>query len=191
MTASKVTITDIARRCGVSVQTVSRVVNDRRDVSPSTREAVQTAIAESGYQPSAVARGLVQQRSSVLGAVVGRLLYPSVCEILDGVAQECQERGYGLLLSEVVDVTSFDPVLVVRRLAAHQVAGLVFIAPPSGWDVDLSSLLSPAGLPAVLVPGEIGPGDLSLTRIGRIVVSKLLDRSSAAVGTYTYGEVSG
>ena len=185
MTAtSRVTISDIARRCGVSAQTVSRVVNSQPDVSPSTREAVQKAISESGYQPSALARGLVQQRSRVLGAVVGRLIHPSVCEILDGVAQECQERGYGLLLSEVVDVKTFDPTLVVRRLEAHQVAGLVFIAPPLGWNVDVLGVLPTARLSAVLVAGDVQPpGGLPFARMGRDAVSELLDVLGAEVGT--------
>ena len=65
----KVTIKDIARMCNVSTQTVSRVMNKRPDVSPDTREAVEKAIAEMGFQPSALARSLVQQRSYTLGVV--------------------------------------------------------------------------------------------------------------------------
>src|SRR5664280_1565724 len=63
----KVTIKDIAKMCNVSIQTVSRVINHRPDVSPDTRETIEDAIAEMGYQPSALARSLVQQRSFTLG----------------------------------------------------------------------------------------------------------------------------
>ncbi len=69
--AKRVTITEIARECGVSAQTVSRVLNNRPDVSFATRELVEKAIANTGYQPSALARGLVSRRSNTLGVVVG------------------------------------------------------------------------------------------------------------------------
>ena len=58
--AQKTTIRDIARMCNVSTQTVSRVINNRPDVAEKTRAAVEQMIARMGYQPSAVARSLVQ-----------------------------------------------------------------------------------------------------------------------------------
>ncbi len=67
------TIKLVASAAGVSTQTVSRVINDRPDVSPETRERVLKVIEEMGYQPSALARSLIQQRSYTLGVVTAGL----------------------------------------------------------------------------------------------------------------------
>jgi DNA-binding LacI/PurR family transcriptional regulator len=61
----RVTIKRVAQEAGVSTQTVSRVINNRPDVAPETRQRVQEVIEELSYHPSAVARSLIQQRSSV------------------------------------------------------------------------------------------------------------------------------
>ena len=86
---------------GVSTQTVSRVINKRPDVSPQTREAVEAAIAETGFQPSAVARSLVHRRSQTLGVIVAGLRYFGVAQTLNGITEEAQAAGYGVLLKEI------------------------------------------------------------------------------------------
>ena len=80
---------------GVSTQTVSRVINKRPDVSPETRRAVEAAIAEHGFQPSAVARSLVQRRSQMLGVIVAGLRYFGVGA--DGQRHRRGGRGGRLL----------------------------------------------------------------------------------------------
>lgn len=65
----RVTIKEVAREAGVSAQTVSRVINDRPDVAPETRDRVRTVIKRLGYQPSALARSLIQQRSYSNGII--------------------------------------------------------------------------------------------------------------------------
>ena len=60
--------------CGVSAQTVSRVINRRPDVSPETRTAVEEAVARAGFQANQVARSLVSRRSYTLGVVAAGLL---------------------------------------------------------------------------------------------------------------------
>jgi LacI family transcriptional regulator len=64
-----ITIRHVAEKAGVSIQTVSRVLNDRPDVSPETRQRVQTIIAEMGYIPFASARGLASKRTRSLGLI--------------------------------------------------------------------------------------------------------------------------
>ena len=75
---------------GVSTQTVSRVINKRPDVSQETRAAVERLIAETGFQPSAVARSLVQRRSQTLGVIVAGLRYFGVAQTLNGITEEAQ-----------------------------------------------------------------------------------------------------
>ena len=67
------TIKEVASMAGVSTQTISRVINERLDVSPETRKRVQEVINELGYRPSALARSLIRQRSHTLGIVTAGL----------------------------------------------------------------------------------------------------------------------
>jgi DNA-binding LacI/PurR family transcriptional regulator len=72
---NKLTIYDVAKEAGVSRQTVSRVLNDRMDVSPETRKHVQEIIVSLNYRPSAVAQSLSRQKSNIFGVVTAGLKY--------------------------------------------------------------------------------------------------------------------
>jgi DNA-binding LacI/PurR family transcriptional regulator len=95
------TIRDVARHAGVSVATVSRVLNDVPVVSDDMRERVREAIARLGYRPSSAARSLSLGRSQAIGVVAPFFTSPSVVERVRGVAQRTGERGYGLMLFDV------------------------------------------------------------------------------------------
>ena len=75
-TAANVTIRDVARVCGVSSMTVSRVINESQKVRPETRRRVEQAIAELGYVPSRLARGLSRQRTGTLAVIVPDVANP-------------------------------------------------------------------------------------------------------------------
>ena len=146
----RVTIKDIARICNVSTQTVSRVLNKRPDVSPATREAVEKAIAELGYQPSALARSLVQQQSYTLGVIVAGLRYLGVAQTLNGITEQCEESGYSLLLKELprFDVTNIVPI--IEALIAHRVEGIIFAAPELNDNVRMVQAQLPSTCPPIL-----------------------------------------
>jgi LacI family transcriptional regulator len=131
----KVTIKDIARTCNVSTQTVSRVLNNRADVAPETRIAVEKAIAEMGYQPSALARSLVQQRSYTFGVIIAGLKYSGVSLTLNGITEQCEAFGYSLLLKELGSFDVTDIVPIIRQLIASHVEGIIFAAPEIGNNV--------------------------------------------------------
>jgi LacI family transcriptional regulator len=130
-----VTIKEIARMCGVSTQTVSRVINKRPDVSPQTRQAVEAAIAATGFQPSAVARSLVHRRSHTLGVITAGLRYFGVAQTLNGITEACQASGYALLLRELVSVDWVDIAPVIDLLTARRVEGIIFAAPDVGTNI--------------------------------------------------------
>jgi LacI family transcriptional regulator/LacI family repressor for deo operon, udp, cdd, tsx, nupC, and nupG len=95
------TIRDVARRAGVSVATVSRVLNEIPVVRTEMRDRVQVAIAELGYRPSSTARSLSLGRSQAIGVVAPFFTTPSVVERLRGVSERVGRRGYGLMLFDV------------------------------------------------------------------------------------------
>jgi LacI family transcriptional regulator/LacI family repressor for deo operon, udp, cdd, tsx, nupC, and nupG len=95
------TIRDVARHAGVSVATVSRVLNDSPLVTTGTRERVRAAIDELGFRRSSTARNLSVGRSQGIGVVAPFFTTPSVVERLRGVVGRLAHRGYDLLLFDV------------------------------------------------------------------------------------------
>ena len=101
-TNKRPTIKQVAKAAGVSTQTVSRVINDRPDVSPETRERIHKVIIALDYQPSALARSLIQQRSYTLGIVTAGLKFTGPSRTLNGITNKAEELGYALLLEEML-----------------------------------------------------------------------------------------
>ena len=92
------TIKDIARQCGVGVSTVSRVLNNRPDVSDEVRKAVLEAVEKSGYIPNNSARDLVKNRSNSVGVIVrgtGNLFF---ADMLKTITAELSSKGYDMAL---------------------------------------------------------------------------------------------
>ncbi len=136
--------------CGVSTQTVSRVINKRPDVSRETRQAVEAAIAATGFQPSAVARSLVHRRSQTLGVIVAGLRYFGVAQTLNGITEESQSSGYGLLLKEIESTDTVDIAPVIEFMIAHRVEGIIFAAPQLGTNIATVRAQLPAACPPIV-----------------------------------------
>ena len=104
----RVTIKDVAALCGVSTQTVSRVLNKRPDVAPDTRERIEGAIATLGYSPSAVARTLVARRSNAIGVLLAGMGYTGTVSTLRGIIDESANLGLTVLIAELPEGDSLD-----------------------------------------------------------------------------------
>ncbi|WP_282742129.1 LacI family DNA-binding transcriptional regulator [Olsenella uli] len=91
------TIKDVAEYCGVSVSTVSRVLNDHPDVSDSVRSMVNEAIERLHYVPNRTARDLVSVPSATLGVVVRGRGNAFFAPIIDAISREAAEEGYSLV----------------------------------------------------------------------------------------------
>ena len=153
-----ITIREIARMCGVSTQTVSRVINERPDVSPETRLAVAAAIAATGFRPSAVARSLVQRRSHTIGVVVAGLRYFGVAQTLNGITEEAQAAGYGVLLKEIESTETVDIGPVIEFMIAHRVEAIIFAAPQLGTNIARArSQVPTASPPTIFLKSEPSP----------------------------------
>src|SRR3954463_8150511 len=89
----RMTIRDVAEQAGVSVATVSKVLNNRYGVSAATQERVQQVIDSLGYEASLVARSLRNQRTNVIGILVPAL-EPFSTELLKGASRAIHGQGY-------------------------------------------------------------------------------------------------
>ena len=177
--------------CGVSTQTVSRVINKRPDVSPATRAAVEAAIAATGFQPSAVARSLVQRRSQTLGVIVAGLRYFGVAQTLNGITEESQGAGYGVLLREVDTTDTFDIVPVIDFLIAHRVEGIIFAAPQLGQNIAAVRAQLPAGSPPIVFLKSEPTPDFSTIGIDNFGGARKATRHLLALGRRRIGHLAG
>ncbi len=99
MAGSKPTIKDIARICGVSITTVSKVVNKKHaGIGGKTVERVMAAVREYGYHPNAVARSMITRKTLTVGLVLPDVRNPFFAELARGVEDVCNNRGYGCFL---------------------------------------------------------------------------------------------
>jgi len=126
---ARATIKEVASVAGVSTQTVSRVINERPDVSPETRKRVKEVIKQLSYQPSALARSLISQRSYMLGVVTFGLKYIGPSQTLNGISEKADELGYMLLMKEIGDLSIDRIDEVIDSLLAQQVDGILWAAP--------------------------------------------------------------
>ena len=95
------TIRDIARRCGVSVSTVSRVLNDHPDVSAANRDKVLRVVRELHYVPNTSARDLVRPQSDGIGLVVRGVGNPFFTGVIRAIERAIEEAGYSMVLHQI------------------------------------------------------------------------------------------
>jgi LacI family transcriptional regulator len=101
--STRVTIADVAREAGVSSQTVSRVINNKGEIRPETRDRVLAVIEKLDYRPSSIARSLATQRTNTIGLVVPDIANPFWSEIARGIEDTAWEHGYHVFLCNTTE----------------------------------------------------------------------------------------
>ncbi|MEW2106780.1 LacI family transcriptional regulator [Streptomyces cellulosae] len=151
------TMADVARSAGVSIATVSHVLNGTRPVLPHTRQAVLDAVEELGYTPNTLARSLVTARTRSIGLAVSAISNPYFTEILQGVEAAALECGYSLLIADPHDDPAHERK-VVQLLHERRVEGM--IVAPSPEPGELLAYLKRHEVPAVFLDRLVGsPAD--------------------------------
>lgn len=121
-----VTIYDVAREAGVSMATVSRVVNGNPNVKPSTRKKVMESIERLGYRPNAVARGLASKKTTTVGVVIPDIASPFFAELARGIDDIANMYNYNIILCDS-DQNLDKEITLTNTLLEKQVDGLVFL----------------------------------------------------------------
>ena len=146
------TIRHVAQHAGVSVTTVSHVVNTTRHVSKAVSDRVDLAIRELGYVPSAVARSLKSNSTRTLGMLIPNSSNPYFAEIVRAVEDRCFAAGYTLILCNTDDAPQRQSVYL-KVLAERRIDGLIVVS--TGDDEALVAQLHGLKMPAVLLDREI------------------------------------
>lgn len=148
------TMKQVAARAGVSVATVSRVLNRSGNVAPDLRERVLEAVRELGYQPSALARGLRRQRTETVGLLVPQIDHPFFGTLLFHLEKQLFERGYRCFACSAEEDPRKEEVYL-DALVRQQVDGCL-IVPTSHGPVAVGRLHD-RGMPLVLLDRDV-PG---------------------------------
>jgi DNA-binding LacI/PurR family transcriptional regulator len=118
---------DVGRLAGVSHQTVSRVINGSRHVSPATRERVLEAMRELGYRPNSIARALVTGRTRTLGVVSFDTTLYGPASTLFGIERAAHQAGYFIIIASLRALDRASVVEAVDRLLVQGVEGILVI----------------------------------------------------------------
>jgi LacI family transcriptional regulator len=158
----RVTIRDVASHAGVSPMTVSRVINRAPRVSADTRRRVEAAIAELGYVPNRLARGLSGRKTGALGVIVPDVANPFFTLVVRGVEETAWRAGYHVILCNTQ--ASLDRERqYLEDMIAFQVEG-VLLAPVGDRSRPNVRVLARNRVPFVLVDRSIAGFDADLVQ---------------------------
>jgi LacI family transcriptional regulator len=184
--APTTTMKRIAGELGVSITTVSKVLNNRADIGHATRARVLAKVAEFGYQPNAVARSLTLRRTHTLGIVIPDLMRSFFVEIVAGLEPTASARGFGLLLCS----SNEDPAKErhqIEMLQQRQVDGIVLASVNAAGNTDLLQRLTAGGIGLVMIDRDDHPTvrcDRVVTddeKVGRLATAHLIEQGRRAV----------
>ena len=149
------TISDIAREAGVSLATVSRVLNDKAEgVGAGTRQRVKEVMGRLGYEPCGVARGLATGKSRAVGLIVPDIADPFFPLVIKGAEEALRSLGYGVFLCDS-DRDLAKEEAHVRILMEKRVDGVILNSTAADGDCQLD-VLERRGVPRVLLDREVG-----------------------------------
>jgi len=171
MKSKKATIDDVALLAGVSIRTVSRVINQSPSVGKATRAKIKKIIEDLNYQPNTQARGLAARRSYLLGMIYDNPDALYINDVQRGVLSVCREFGYELVVHPC-DMSSEALTEEAVSFATRSKLDGVIILPPISEDNDLAGALAKANVNYVRL------ASIALDKAEHVVISN--ERSAAA-----------
>lgn len=174
-----VTIREVARRAGVSLSTVSQVLNGRSGwAGPETSRRILAAARELNYRPNAIARGLVLARTGTLGVVITSIVHPLFHKLVEGVEQVAGGAGYSVILACADDHERERAAF--EMLGDKRVDGIIFMGNTEAAPSDHVARVAARRLPVVVINRPVS--DLGVHEIvwddltvGRLATKHLID----------------
>lgn len=148
----RVTIYDVAKDAGVSLATVSRVINGSNVVKEPTRKKVEASIDKLGYKPNAIAQGLALQKTTTIALVIPEASFTYTGQIINGVLAVAQMYNYNIMLHTITEGVT-DIQEVIEKIIKSHVDGVVMYY-DKFLDDDMN-LLSKYHIPIVLIGSKV------------------------------------
>ncbi|HJS19700.1 MAG TPA: LacI family DNA-binding transcriptional regulator [Anaerolineales bacterium] len=171
-----VTIQDVARNAGVSVSTVSRVLNGKADVASETQERILSVIDDLGFTTNLAARSMRSQKKNLVGLIMPDIAYPFAIEVMKGVNRAIAESEFDLLVYTTGDVRksgrAFHEQKYVSLLTNSISDGVIIVAPVAGeFNIDapiisIDPLASNPNYPSVHATNYQGAQDVMQYLLG-------------------------
>lgn len=150
------TIKDVAREAGLTVGTVSRVLNNRGYISEATRNKVHQVMKELNYQPNEVARSLSKSKTNTIGVIVPHIVHPYFAKLISNLEKAASDRGFKILLCNSREERERE-LEYLEMLKSNRVAGLVLCSAT----VKTESLES-LDIPVITIERNVGTGTASV-----------------------------
>jgi LacI family transcriptional regulator len=143
-------ISDVARESGVSIFTVSAVINNKSHVGKNLRERVEDAIRKLNYRPNLIARSLIKQKTQTLGMIVPDIANPFFPMVVRGAEDAALKHGYNLLLCNSDDTLAKEES-AIELLLSKRVDGILLTKASGDFSPGLRQIIKAGNIPFVLV----------------------------------------
>jgi LacI family transcriptional regulator len=143
-------ISDVARESGVSIFTVSAVINNKAHVGKILRQRVEEAIRKLNYRPNLIARSLIKQKTQTIGMIVPDIANPFFPMVVRGAEDAAQRHGYNLLLCNSDDMLDKEEK-AVELLLSKRVDGILLTKAAGDFPPSLRQMIKEVNIPFVLV----------------------------------------
>lgn len=187
-----VTMREVAQKAGVSIKTVSRVVNDQGEIADSTRQRVMIAITELGYRPSRLARAMVTQRSHTVGLVIPDITNPFFPEVARGIQDLAKAKDYNVFICNT-DEDALEDLQTLHSLADQAVDGIIIFS--SMVSDDKLKSFADSFRPIVTINRQFEHPSVSLVivdnyRGARLAMTHFLEKGHTAIAMLTGNSAS-
>ncbi len=199
-----VTIKEIAKKCNVSIATVSNILNGKPNASEETKRKVLKAVEELNYTPNIVAKNLKMKKSKAIGVIAEDLTVFCTPEIIDGITKCCEEFGYHILLTNMRMYKKFSDTYYenedfeqivdkeIKELLSKQVDGIIYV---TAHERKLKCFHDDLKIPAIIAYGysknELIPSVVVDDKNGAyIIIKHLIDKGHRKIGVITGKENS-
>jgi len=154
----KSTINDVAKQAGVSIKTVSRVINNEASVRQATRDKVMAAVNALNYQPNLAARSLAGVKAYTIAFVYDNPNAYYVIDMQNGILNECKKNGFELLIHPCNAKSNTITDEITNMIRHSRIAGLV-LTPPFSEDTEFVEKIKETNVNIVRIVSGIAPPD--------------------------------
>lgn len=184
------TIMDVAKRAGVSMKTVSRVMNNEPSVSSSTREKVNKAALALNYTPNRAARGLASSKSFLIAMLYDIPSPGYTINLQKGATKACREHGYHLIV-EPIDTGGDDIAAEITGLITRLSVDGIILAPPLCDNQNVVTLLAQKKTPYIPIAPSANHGDVPVVKMDDVKAAREMTSHLIALGHSDIGFVKG